>query len=76
MSEMVLQANTLPEPLFRLLRAEKVKVREYHGEIHLIPIDESIDNRSILPIVGMYSDGKLSIDGYLERKRMDMELER
>lgn len=81
MAEMVLQARTLPEPLFRLTRTERVKVREHKGEIHLLPVEEVADNytndkRSILPILGMYSDGKLTVDSYLERKRRDKELER
>ena len=74
MTEMVLQSRTLPEPLFRLIRTEKVKVRESYGEIHLIPLDDS--PKSILPVLGMYTDGKLTVDGYLERKRADKELER
>jgi len=76
MTELVLQAKILPEPLFQLIRTEKVMVRESHGEIHLVPIKESPDGRSILPILGMYSDGKLTVDGYLKRKRADKELER
>ena len=81
MAEMVLHARTLPEPLFRLINTEKVKVREHQGVIQLHPVDEpskvNIDERrAILPILGMYSDGKLTVDGYLERKRADKELER
>ena len=76
MAELVLQARTLPEPIFRLLRTEKVKVREAYGEVHLIPVEESNNKASILPILGMYTDGKLTVDGFLERKRADMELER
>jgi len=80
MAEMVLQVRTLPEPLFRLIHTEKVKVREHKGEIHLLPIEEPADNhavdrRSILPILGMYSDGKLTVDSYLKQKRADKELE-
>ena len=76
MTEMVLHARTLPEPLFRLIRTEKVKVRELRGEIHLVPIEEQNDGRSVLPILGMYTDGKLTVDGYLKHKREDLELER
>jgi len=38
MMETVMNTNTLPEPLFSLIRTEKVKVRETGGEIRLIPI--------------------------------------
>jgi len=80
-AEMVLHARTLPEPLLRLIHTEKVKIRECKGEIHLLPIKELTDSqvadrRLILPILGMYSDGKLTVDGYLERKRADKEMER
>ena len=65
MVEMVLNANTLPEPLFRLIRTEKVKVREVDGEIRLTPVAETMDS---CPLLGMYSDGKLTIDRFLEWK--------
>ncbi|MCL2049250.1 MAG: hypothetical protein FWG87_11050 [Defluviitaleaceae bacterium] len=32
-------------------------------------------SKSILPILGMYKDGKLTVDGYLERKREEKKLE-
>ena len=78
MAELVLQSKTLPEPLFRLVCTEKVVVRESNGEVHLIPVDDDDSTRakSILPIYGMYTDGKLTVNGYLERKRADKELER
>ena len=40
MTEMILNTRTLPEPLSRLIRAEKVKVRQAGGEIRLTPIAE------------------------------------
>jgi hypothetical protein len=76
MSEMVLQAKTLPEPLLRLIHTEKVRVRKVQGEIRLIPIEVKMKKNNILPILGMYSDGKLTVDNYLEQKRIDKELER
>jgi len=76
MAELVLQSNTLPEPIYRLIRADRVRVRESSGEIHLVPITEETESRSILPILGMYTDGRLTVDGYLERKRVEKGLER
>ena len=76
MVEMVLQTNKLPEPIFRLIHAEQVKVREANGEIHLIPINDTRKDKSILPILGMYADGKLTVDGYLSRKRKEKTLDR
>ena len=76
MVEMILPANILPEPIFSLVRTEKVMIREFNDEIHLIPIKDLTKSKSILPILGMYTDGKLTVDGYLEQKRIDKELER
>ena len=73
---MVLQARTLPTPLLRLISTEKVKIREdNNGEIRLIPIKESKKPTNNCPFLGMYKDGKLTVDGYLQRKRRDKELE-
>ena len=58
MSEMVLYARTLPEPLLRLIPTEKVKVREINGEVLLTPINEMADD---CPLYGMYSDGKITL---------------
>ena len=76
MTEMVLQTKTLPEPLFRLIASNSVKVREdNNGEIRLIPMEESVKTINNCPFLGMYTDGKFTVDGYLERKRMDKGLE-
>ncbi|MCL2499919.1 MAG: hypothetical protein FWE90_06230 [Defluviitaleaceae bacterium] len=76
MSEMILQVKILPEPLLKLINTEKVKVRREHGEIRLIPIEAKVKKNNILPILGMYSDGKLTVENYLKQKRIDRELER
>ena len=73
---MVLQSRTLPTPLLRLISTEKIRIREDdNGEIRLIPIKESDKPISNCPFLGMYKDGRLTVDGYLERKRRDKELE-
>ena len=72
MTEMILNANTLPEPLFRLIKAEKVKVRESGGEILLTPI---VDTGKGCPLRGMCADGKLSSYAFMERKQVEKELE-
>ncbi|MCL2355702.1 MAG: hypothetical protein FWC70_00915 [Defluviitaleaceae bacterium] len=74
MTEMVLQTRVLPEPLFSLISSDSVKIREdNNGEIRLIPVKEA--SISSCPFLGMYTDGKLTINGYLERKRADKRLE-
>ena len=72
MAEMILNANTLPEPLFRLIKAEKVKVRESDGEILLIPI---VDTGKSCPLRGMCVDGKLSSYAFMERKQVEKWLD-
>ena len=68
MAEMILQARNLPEPLLKLIPTEKIRVREINGEVHLIPIKETAKT---CPLLGMYTDGKLTVDKYLEWKRED-----
>jgi len=72
MTELVLNTSTLPEPLYRLIRTEKVKVRESHGEIRLTPI---ADTNKGCPLRGMCADGKLSSYSFMERKQAEKELE-
>jgi len=41
MTETVVNTNTLPEILFKLITTEKVRVKELDGMIQLTPIKES-----------------------------------
>jgi hypothetical protein len=75
MTEIVLNTNSLPEPIFRLIRSEKVKVRETNGEIRLIPIPEPIDY--IAKLRGsLAAYPAMTVDNFLERKHADKELDR
>jgi len=74
MVEMTLQTRTLPEPLFRLIRSEEVKVREYSGEVHLIPINEQVTT-SDCPLLGLYPDSKVTVDKHLAWSRENKVLE-
>ena len=58
MTELVLNTNTLPEPLFRLIKTEKVKVNEVNGTINLIPVLDSRKDRSA---AFGYLKGKISV---------------
>ena len=73
LTEIVLNTNTLPEPLFRLIRTEKVKISETNGEIRLTPIT---DVKKGCPLRGMFADGKISVDKYLESKQTEKGLDR
>ena len=72
MTEIVLNTSTLPEPLYRLIRTGKVKVREADGEIRLTPI---VDIKKGCPLRGMFADGKISVDKFIESKQAEKELE-
>ena len=74
MTETVLNTKTLPKALSKLIKTEKVVVRETDGEIHLIPIKEPIDYiRKLRGSLANYP--AMSVDNFLERKHADKELE-
>jgi hypothetical protein len=73
MTEILLDTNTLPEPLSKLVRSEKVRVRESNGVITMLPVEEGIDY--IKNLRGCCSDGGLTVDKFLAMMREDIELE-
>ena len=72
MTEILLDTKTLPESLYRLLRAEKVKVREFDGEVRLTPI---IKTQNGCPLLGIATDCGFSVDDFMARKREEKVLE-
>ena len=48
-------------------------MREADGVITMTPIEETFDCTA--EVFGMYSDGKLSVDKFLEQKHAEKELE-
>jgi len=73
MTEMVLDTQILPEKIFSKISTEKVKVYEENGTITLTPFFE--EKPSFEHLIGMFSDGKISIDDFLSEKQKDKELE-
>jgi len=73
MTDIVLDINMVPEALFSRIKTERVKIREENGAFVLIPIND--EEKTFDRLIGMFSDGKLSIDGYLKDKRLEKELE-
>lgn len=71
MSEMILNTKTLPEPLFRLIRTEKVKVNETNGIVQLIPI---LEQKSGCPLRGLAADSDLTVDEFLLMTHDDKEM--
>ena len=74
MSDMVLDINVLPRTLFSKIKAEKVLFHEENGVFTLTPVLE--EKKSFDSLIGMFSDGKLSIDNYLKDKQLEKVLER
>jgi len=72
MTEMLLDTKTLPESLYRLLRTEKVKVREIDGEVRLTPI---IHTQNGCPLLGIATDCGFTVDDFMARKRDEKVLE-
>jgi len=72
MNEMVLETRILPESLYRLLRTEKVKVREFDGEVRLTPIIETNDG---CPLLGIAADCGFTVNDFLARKREEKVME-
>ena len=73
MSEMILNAVSLPEPLFRLVRSDKVKVSEENGKIYLTPILKV--HKKGYPLRGSAADCGFTVDEFLEKKHAEKELE-
>jgi hypothetical protein len=73
MSDMVLDVNMVPEVIFSHIKTDKVKFHEENGTFILTPVIEK--EKTFERLIGMFSDGKLSIDGYLKQKQKEKELE-
>jgi phosphatidylserine decarboxylase len=74
MPDMILDARTLPEPLFRLVDTDKVRVRKVDDVITMSPVKE-VEN-VIDKLYGSWM-GKtnLTVDKFLEMTREDKGLE-
>jgi hypothetical protein len=73
MADMTLDAHILPEPIFSKIRTPKVKIHEENGSIILTPLSE--EKPRFDHLIGIFSDGKMSIDKFLQQKQLDKRLE-
>ena len=73
MTEMVLDVNQLPETVYSITSARKIRFLENDGTITLTPVADKKLRFDLL--VGMFSNGKMSVDGFLAEKRKEMEFE-
>ena len=77
MNDMVLSVNTLPEPLYRRFRSDRVRVHEENGVVMLTPIHDSHQDAwmALEQLRDMLSDGRMSTESYVAQKQLDKELE-
>jgi hypothetical protein len=61
MTETIINTNTLPEILIKIIPTEKVCVKELNGIIQLMPIKENTD----CFLRGFASDSNLTVDKFL-----------
>ncbi|MDR3164074.1 MAG: hypothetical protein LBU13_00685 [Synergistaceae bacterium] len=74
MNDLILNANTLPEPLFHLIEADKVRVKKEGRLITMMPLEEPFD--CVAGLRGMLAGNTaISVDKFLERKHADKELD-
>jgi len=73
MVEMVLDTQVLQEMLTSKISSKKVKFYEENGIITLTPLSEEKPRYDHL--IGKLSNGKISVDDFLEEKKHEVELE-
>ena len=74
MTDTVTTIAALPEILLKLIKTEKVRVKESAGVIQLIPVKETAD--CTVGLRGILEDyPEMSVDNFLKRKRADAELD-
>jgi virulence-associated protein VagC len=74
MNDLILNTNTLPEPLFQLIGADKVRVQKEGNVVTMMPIEEPFD--CVAGLRGMLAGNRaISVDKFLERKHADKELD-
>jgi hypothetical protein len=71
MTELMLNSNTLPEPLFRMINTKKVMVNESGGIISLIPI---ADSKEDCPLLGLTADSGLNVEKFLALTHSEKEI--
>ena len=74
MAEMVLNTSALPEPLIRLIPTQTIRVKKVDEVIQLTPIMDKTD--CTIGLRGILEDcDDLSVNKFLERKRINKELD-
>ena len=72
MIDMVIETKTLPLHLLKRIYTKTVKVHEEKGKFVITPIKEENVN---CPLLGMFSDGKVSSVKFIAQKQKEKKLE-
>ena len=74
MESVIIDRETLPETIASYIHSQKIRLVEENGNIILSPV---VEKYSILEkSFGMFSDGRLSSEKFIERKEIEKELEK
>jgi hypothetical protein len=74
MESVIIDREALLETIISYIHSQKIKLVEENGKIILSPV---VEKYSILEkSFGMFSDGKLSSEKFIEEKKIEKELER
>ena len=74
MNDLILNTNTLPEQLLRLIDTDKVRVRKEGRLVTIMPVEETFD--CVAGLRGMLAGNEaISVDKFLERKHSDKGLD-
>ena len=73
MADMIVDLNMIPETIFSRIKTERVKVHEENGTFILTPLQEK--EKTFDHLIGMFSDGKLTINNFLKERQLEKGLE-
>jgi len=71
MADLIINTNTLPEPLIRIIHTKKVKIFETNGIVNLVPVPETIDE---CPLRGLAADSRLTVDKFYAMTHDEKEI--
>ena len=70
--EIVIDRQILPEPISSYIQSEKIRIFQENGNVILSPIK---NKPNINELYGMFNDGKLSSDDFINQKSIEKEME-
>ena len=73
METVIIDRKLLPETVFSYIQTEKIKIYEENGTITLTPFFDEKPHFDHL--IGIFSDGRISIDDFLNEKQKEKGLE-